>query len=494
MAVRRLSPTANLLKNSRLFSLPPPLPRPSHNPTGASEFASDTATLPYPTHASIETTQSSLGRGDWGLKRTLPQRSTARTSTPSIRINDIDSIDHITEFESAGDHSLTLQKWHEIGLPLSMPVVSKGAYASWSHLNTRETCSTSVFEASCDNTVRTTRGSGAHRWKHDGPWLAGKTEGDFHEYVQKDVKRRRLEFRDFVRNRLASERGVEKRRTAQESGSAVDSPIQITEEDVDLHLKRLRHDRERLAILVEEFLDLPPAEDVIESKSQHSSTIMMDSDKGPPKTHLSAGLSYLRTASHTTNHPILGPMSEEPPTQARVLRPQHSTTGKNNACALLGIGGVAADDITKRTFTRGKEEQGIQSFDADTKGGAKLWVQLDRASVDAQGRIKMHVLRAGNREKTVYEGIVSAQRQESHRAASLPPSTMPRYEQLSPSKAPAQPSADALNMYGMGGDGLGQPKPRAETYDTLSASKDSPEDIGDLLKFVDGGQSRKSIL
>ena len=369
-----------------------------------------------------------------------------------------------------------------------MPVVSKGANASPYDLNTRDTCPKSVFEASFDSTEISIRGSRVHRWKYGGPWLAGKTEGDFQEYVQKDVKRRRLEFRNFVRDRLASDRGVEQRRTAQESGNAVDSPIQVTEEDVDLHLKQLRHDRERLDNLVEEFLDLPPAEDIVDSKSQRSSTVMMDSDKGPPKTHLSAGLSYLRTASHTTNHPILGPMNEEPPTQARVLRPQHSLMGRH-PCALLGIGGVAAEDITKRTnFQKTNEAKGIQSFDADTKGGAKIWVQPDRASINAEGRIKMHVVRAGELQKAVYEGVVSAPKQEANRSASSPAQRMPRMDQWDQSRANAQ------NMYGLGGNESHQPTPRAEPYYAPSSRRDSPDDIRKMFEPADRRQSGRTIL
>lgn len=100
--------------------LPPPLPRPSSELTATETRDSDTATLPYPTHASIQTTETSLGRGDWGLKRPLPLKSTTGSSTPIIRIDNIDSIDHITDFNSAADHVLTLRKWQELDMPISL--------------------------------------------------------------------------------------------------------------------------------------------------------------------------------------------------------------------------------------------------------------------------------------------------------------------------------------------------------------------------------------
>ncbi|KAL8668563.1 MAG: hypothetical protein Q9168_006814 [Polycauliona sp. 1 TL-2023] len=407
MATKRLSPTASLLKNSRLFSLPPPLPRPSHDFTATSNFNSDTATLPYPTHAAIETTQSSLSRGDWGLKRPLPQKSTANTSTPSIRIDDIDSIDHIAEFESAADHTLTLQKWQEIGLPISMPVKQTGAFVSNTTLNTRSTPPTSVFEKLYDNTEKSDDQADTRRWKFKGPWLAGKTEGDFDLYLATHVKQRKLEFRNFVRGRLDEERRLEERRKAQESGEETNNQVEVAEEDIDSYLKRLRHDEVRLYMLVEDFLDLPISVDP--KQAEGTFVVMMDSDQGPPKTHLSAGLSYLRTASHMTNHPVLGPMEEEPPVQARILRPQLTNAVVKHYCALLGIGGVAANDVTVRTAFRDngrREKPGIQKFDAEAEGGAKMWVLPDRASIDAHGRLKLHTLRVTQADEAIYQNVV----------------------------------------------------------------------------------------
>ncbi|KAL8699092.1 MAG: hypothetical protein Q9201_006198 [Fulgogasparrea decipioides] len=474
MAVKRLSPTASLLKSSRLFSLPPPLPRPSSDFTATSNTDSDTATLPYPTHAAIETTQSSLARGDWGLKRPLPQKSTANTSTPAIRIEDIDSIDHITDFESAADHTLTLQKWQEIGLPLSMPVKQKGAFVSTQNLNTRSTRPTSVFETTYDNTEKSGSESNAMRWKFKGPWLAGKTEGDFNEYVEKHVKQRKLEFRNFVRDRLVNDRTLAQRRIAQENGEISEGQVDVTEQDVDLFVKQLRQDEVRLHMLVEEFLDLPVAADP--KQSEGTFAVMMDSDKGPPKTHLSAGLSYLRTASHMTNHPVLGPMEEEPPVQARILRPQVTNMYIRYHCALLGIGGVAADDVTKRTAWKASDHSevpGIQRFDAETEGGAKIWVRPDRASVDAHGRLKLHVLRAGSYDQAIYEGVVPKADVGSNRLPNH--SSMPNLDTLRSSRTRTRP------VYGLEGDAQGQSAQRATPFNVPKGSQNSRQAVLDLL-------------
>ncbi|KAI4254946.1 MAG: hypothetical protein LQ352_002808 [Teloschistes flavicans] len=476
MATRRLSPTASLLKNSRLFSLPPPLPRPSHDYSKTSDFDSDTATLPYPTRAAIETTQPSLSRGDWGLKRPLPQKSTVNTSTPAIRIDQIDSIDHIAEFESAADHTLTLQKWQEIGLPLSMPVKQKGAYVGRERLNTRTTTATSVFEPAYDNTEKSAHDSHAMRWKFKGPWLAGKTAGDFNQYVEKHVRQRKLDFRNFVRDRMVHTRTLRQTRIAQENGDVMDIQVNVTEQDVDLYLKQLRQDQEQLQKLIEEFLDLPVASDP--DVSVGTFVVLMDSDKGPPKSHLAAGLSYLRTASHMTNHPVLGPMKEEPPTQARILRPQVTNGYINHPNALLGVGGVAANDGTKQTtYKSSTEVSGLQRFDASIEGGAKIWVRPDRASVDSHGRLQLHVVRVGPDDLAIFEGIMpeAGESYTRHYGGKNYSTTMPKLDTFIPKKG------SKASTYGLGDAVADRTSSRAPSLNVPEGSQDSRQDI---LKYL----------
>ncbi|KAI4211798.1 MAG: hypothetical protein LQ351_005439 [Letrouitia transgressa] len=401
MAARRLSPTASLLRSSRLFSLPPPLPRPTDDLTASSDFESDTATLRYPTHAAIETTQSSLHRGDWGLKRSLPQRSTSKTSTPNIRVDVIDSIDHITDFDSAADHTLTLRKWQEIGIPLSMPIERSRGFNKTHSSSHRLIPTASVFEASFDNTESRQRTVGQSRWKFEGPWLTGRTDGEFEQYVARQIRRRRLEFREFLRRRLSELVRVSRRRAAQVEGKQHDeSAHYISDSRLDQYIQRLRHDEQKLGRLVEEFLDLPTGF----GPAANENYVTVDSEKGPPKTHLSAGLSYLRSASHIDNHPVLGPMKDGPPVQARVLRPQKlASRGPKYSRALFGVGGIAVDDYVYTAYSR-TAEQGVASFDPDVPGGAKIWMHVSRAKIDPHGRIKLESKRAEKEPIAIYEG------------------------------------------------------------------------------------------
>ena len=405
MATQRLSPTARLLRGSRLFSIPPPLPKPS------SDHGSDTATLPYPTHAAIETTQSSLSRGDWGLKRPLPQKSTRGTSTPTIRIEAIDSINHITDFNSAADHVLTLRKWQEMGLPISMPQTRTVTSSSQTLL----TPTKSVFEQHLDSTD-TNGGRGSDdmtRWKFRGPWLAGKTEGEFTDYLKKEIKRRRPEFRRFLRKCLQEKTVADLRRTAidrGESGQVQESVM--TEQQFKLTLRELRQPerREELQEYIKRFLDLPGLDE--KASEPRNSPLgystrgigTTESDQGPPKTHRSAGLSYLRKTSHVPNHPILGPINTQPPIQGRIL--VSASQGPQQQKIMIGVGGVIAEGLPATNVVVDKRDPipGWTRYDPDIEGGAKIWVHPQRANIDSSGRINLRLQLASKQTLAVWEG------------------------------------------------------------------------------------------
>ena len=364
-----------------------------------------------------------------------------------------------------------------------MPVKQKVGMLDHANLNTRHTPPTSVFEATYDNTERKDDQSDARRWKFKGPWLAGKTEGEFDQYLERHIKQRKLEFRNFVHDRLVEEKRVDHRREAQESGDSVDGQVEVTENDVDLYLKQLRHDEVRLYMLVEDFLDLPISADV--QQTAGTFVVMMDSDRGPPKTHLSAGLSYLRTASHMTNHPVLGPMEEEPPVQARVLRPQYTNSVVKHYSALLGIGGVAAEDTTVRTAFKENAKgrvgkPGIQSFDAETEGGAKLWVCPDRASIDPHGRLKLHTLRVSYVNEAIYQNVVPQPVVGNQVPIYQAVSRMPRLDSSRPT------TTSNSSGYGLSVDDSSRSRKSASPLDVPKGIDDSSRSLINLIAPKDG--------
>jgi hypothetical protein len=404
MAGGRASPTATLLRNSRLFSLPPPLPRPLRALGAAAISDSNTATLPYPTHAAIRTTPSSLSRGDWGLKRSLPSRTLGRTSTPLVRIGDIDSIDHITDFESAADLTITLRKFQEFELPISK-LQRRPKRASFPRgLQSAQ----SVFEKKNDNIQDIGGDPDATRWKFNGPWLPGETEQRFQDYIKNKISGRSIEFRDFVREQLAQKELGDSQESARDrSEDITQDPTEISDQRLDDHIRYLRQNPTDLRQMIECFLDLPrnarssgPYSVQTVSEDEHDYDVV-----GPPITHPSAGLSYLRTASRIPNHPILGPQDAKPPVQGRFLKPQANSQGYKRFRAIVGIGGVVADD-SKITFQRDGEPPGGASFNPDIPGGGKHWYQPERAAIDSRGRIRLHVQRTESSTLSIHHGVM----------------------------------------------------------------------------------------
>lgn len=400
MAVQRLSPTGNLFRNSRLFSLPPPLISPGDKVTSTRRYDSETATLPYPTHQALETTPSSLARGDWGLKRSLPLKSTARTSTPTIRIGDVDSINHITDFDSAADHVLNLKKWQEIGLPVSKPEIKERLWKNIKQIDHHK----SVFESEFDNTQREDRNSGHQRWKYRGPWIAGQTAGELKNYLEQNIKNRKTEFRQFMRERLGARIAASDRRAAIDNGLPLpDQPPVIDEQRLDHHLKELRQEqRGRLFELIDEFLDLPHSSK--SSSANSTGDAWVSSESGPPVTHPSAGLSYHRAPSHTFNHPAFGPQDKGQPIRARILalRDQGET-----GIPYLGLGGISFEERRIQKSNLGTSQKGASkgstTLDQDVPGGPKIWVHPDKITVDSEGRIKVRAEMADSKTTKIYE-------------------------------------------------------------------------------------------
>ncbi|KAF2836022.1 hypothetical protein M501DRAFT_940539 [Patellaria atrata CBS 101060] len=409
MSLSSRSPTARLLRNSRLFSLPQPLPRPSHDSSLAAGIvrASDTATLPYPTHQALATPTSSRSRGDWGLKRPLPLRSTTNTTTPSVRIKALDTIEHITDYESAADHTRTLVKWQEMNIPLVVHEQRTRSSMSQVYGKPRK----SVFEDSIDNTAvseaeRATVTSDK-RWKFDGPWIAGMKQGEFRYYLENVVKRKKMTFnvylRKHIREHLTKGKMYEMRDKG--AGAAEAGDIHITGEEYADYIKKLRSDttlNSELSRLIRDFLDLPGTGESESGANQRSPLARLEvrdvTDAGPPSTHPSAGLSYLRTDSFLENHPVLGPLHKKLPIQARIVSGRSSNFTRGAQRPKLGVGGVITELYTDSHETA--------RMDLETEGGAKIWVHTVQASVDPRGRIDLRIVKADDVSAMIAEGKV----------------------------------------------------------------------------------------
>lgn len=454
MGSRSVSPGAALLRSSRMFSIPKPLPEPPSSNLAIGDFKSPTMTRHYPQYQSITTPHSSREKGDWGFKRPLPLKTTMNTSTPLIRVKQVDSIESVTDFASAADHTLSLEKFQELRVAMTLPPKAFDKNSK-RPLPRTDLALTSVFEEDLDFTdVRQTPGNDK-RWKFQGPWLARMQEGDFINYLEKKVRPRRAEFRKLLKERLAAALTTRQNNTAKENGDPVPStvyPSDITEEQFTDFLRSLRSDRATLYGLVSKFLDLAPLSHPIGIVQ----TIWNGGDNGhespwgksgPPPSHPSAGISYLRTTSYMENHPVYGPQARRTPVLSRVVapRPRNGPGG-----AKLGVGGFITDvpagdsEFNQRASNKGfgqkKMLAGILQLDTTTYGGAKAYVEPQHASVDPSGKVVVQlrgsdaesqlVAKESKGQAKVYTGQKSAPQQQQLAESQRPDAESQRSERV----------------------------------------------------------------
>ncbi|CZT00034.1 hypothetical protein WAI453_003378 [Rhynchosporium graminicola] len=462
MASRGTSPGGALLRASRVFSIPPPLPRPIGDLSAKAVFVSNTATLPHPIHQSITTPQASLATGDWGFKRPLPLRSTTKTSTPVIRVEAIDTFEHITEFNSSADHSISLRKWQEMGMPLSTPLPDKGSFRAGEMK--------SVFDSELDSISgleNDATGLEDTRWKFKGPWLAGQTEGDFNTFLTYEVRKRKMEFQKYLKTACAKRLTIEARQNAEGEMPAMVEESEITEAQFTEFVRGLRNTRAELYRHIRDFLDLPPApvkqyslavDDLMQNYNQDKTKSDLAlpvsnspyADTGPPKTHPSAGLAYGLTSAHTYNHPVWGPQKHQPPILSRIIKPKNTATGTFGVA--LGVAGFVTNLPTSDSFTFGssrynksksRELSGQMYVDPTKVGGSKMWVHPTSARIDPKGRVILSVMTGDSQAVAVHEGTTDE----------IPLATTPR----------------------LGSRTFGSPPP---TFDSLGANRDSGRGYG----------------
>jgi len=393
IGTRAVSPGGALLRTSKLFSLPSQLPDASSLKPGLN-FASETQTAPFPTLQSVTAPKTSRARGDWGFKRPLPRRAAADTTTPVVRVKHVDSREHVTDYAQAADHTLSLEKFREMNLPITMPEAK-------SDMSGR-----SVFEDYADFTAIAPGKRTAFksvRWRFQGPWLAGMSSGAFQKYLKSDVRLRRQEFRQYVKQHLAGEENERAESKALESGETPPelTAADITDEQVFQYLRKLRHSDRRATLynLVGDFLDLAPIQAPVEMHTTEDVRRVLNhtanpyARDGPPMTHPSAGISYLRTDAYLDNHPVYGPQQAHAPVAGRVVVPRGQTFTK------VGVGGFIAEGPGGDNVhnVKGGRSQKAEMFDPALVGGLKQYVHPARANILPKGEVRV-TLEVANKE------------------------------------------------------------------------------------------------
>lgn len=320
------------------------------------------------------------------------------TSTPLIRVKKVDSVENVTDFASAADHSLSLEKFQELRVAMSVPrgkTPGEGKSASlWPK---------SVFEEDLDFTDAQGHQNDDKRWKFSGPWLARMGEGDFVRYLNKTVLPKRAQFRALLKRKLAEEITTSRNNMALEKGTPAPQKVEprdVTEAQFSEYLRSLRNDRASLYGLVSKFLDLAPLGTPVGFLQgvnvRNWATDIPYGKSGPPPSHPSAGISYLRTNSFMENHPVYGPQGRRAPALARVVYPR-----AGHKPAKLGVGGFVADvpagdNEFNIRYGRGRTQSskmlnGIAHLDTTTYGGAKAYIEPQTATIDPSGKVVLQL-------------------------------------------------------------------------------------------------------
>jgi hypothetical protein len=575
MTSARLSPAANLLRNSKLFALPAAVPLPPARPSSEPFASSDTATTIYPTKAAIYTSSPALANGDWGLKRSLPSKAFSRTKTPTIRLRrDIDTQEHIADFDSAGDHVLTLQKWEEnpvlmttsrtslrqkqqsvfshtldnttlnaAAIHIPKPATRESKLVPWNEadreayigegpakpntdiafdddvLHFERGFGDAMHEEPATSDVSTSRLSiqetleqykkdyaaeleangqppeppraavqpvpaKLRRWRFNGPWIAGMTNFDFEKYLSEMDTSKVMAFRDHLKRVIVTQRETEHAvavETAQENGVQAPSPpsLEVTNEEVVTHLRELRSKPNEFATQIAEYLDLPDGPKDISITSLQESWYynrdqgMAETHKafGPPKTHPSAGFSYLRSSRFATNDARRGPVEPAKVLPARLLKDTIGGYGASKTKA-IGVGGFVVHPESATTTT---------ADHSLGRGGPKMTAKINEATILNDGSVRMGANITSFRVDKQNVPIVDP---EFHNKAQLPDG------------AKTLPELDTARRLDGRRTPTSRPTPlRYRTVnDTAAADKQQDDDYDDVMRLINspGLRSREA--
>lgn len=435
----RLSPAASLLRNSKLFALPPAIALPVAPPSSSEIQHSDTATTPFPRFAAIETTETCGKVGDWGFKRALPSKSFKNTNNPVVRlVRGIDTAEHVADFESAADHTLTLRKFSELDHPLKLAetdTISKGIARDLrngvfraSSDNTTNLTSTSPYKAGYSGLYGEASASAVRaelppklrkqedgqtqqdlgtsdrkrgmlssriplkRWRYTGPSLAAISGEQFEEYLKGLGQEEKTRLFDQIRDQVV----LDKQTKSRDQGVLNEEfkKEDVTEQELQDHIRYLRETPSVFGPMIAKVLDLP----FVQPPDRHRdnpnwwdygrSTLASPiwGTEGTPATHPSAGLSYT-AGTHSVNHPKYGPQAVNHPVVTRAVRKQARVVNQSTTYGVAGFIMTGADGS--------RAQFGAKPF-VKADGGMKAAVVPAQAYIHANGSLRMRVEETSN--------------------------------------------------------------------------------------------------
>jgi hypothetical protein len=331
------------------------MPAPIQPPQSFSIHAPPAA--PYPTVQAITTPRSSAYRGDWGLKRDLPVQVSQKTVY--MRYNDLDTIEHMTTFESAHDDVYTLRKWQEMDIPLvkDQAMDDFGSYDPRAEKNFQY--KSTVFDG--------VEEPEKYKWRYKGPYVAGMGEKKLKAYIEERIIPQKEAFIKFVAQHQAVEKVKQNYLLLNEEKSIkeIEAEAEASADVSKVNLMSLRAEPQYLEKLVIEFLDIPRQK--------------------PNRTHPSAGLHYIRSSAYAHNDPKLGPQEQKKEVLGRPLN-HHGASG-----SLVGVGGVVArvsSSYAQRRHVNDRDRSAVQPFrpikGAHINASGKILLDVERVSPTVQ--------------------------------------------------------------------------------------------------------------
>jgi len=161
-----------------------------------------------------------------------------------VRVTQLDTIEHVTDYDSAADHVRTRQKFEELGIPMMKGMAAmrdtathipvEGAFEYRSDITAYERDEGLDQAGLILETIKQSVKSNTHerekafklkqrdpnapkpsfipyslpqpdpvrhnarRWKHEGPWLPGMSADEFTEYITKEISTRHKEFSQYL--------------------------------------------------------------------------------------------------------------------------------------------------------------------------------------------------------------------------------------------------------------------------------------------------------
>ena len=401
------------------------------------------ATQQYPTRQAIVTPPSSLHRGDWGLKRPLPDKIQKQSTTPNIRIIAADTIENFTEFESAGDHTRTLSKLQELNLAM---MTKRASVTNDIQRSVFETDATPNSVKSPREGVASHATDGVSSATHERAIaLADMTEDEFERFLWEKIDRRRDEFVAFIKKEIDKEHSRAGKQKAIDVGSDVSKADEkaIPEEQFAAYIDLLHRNKgsaTQLLPAILQFFGIAPIlqksdtripavvstqkdfnlYDALNVKKGTASTRLISNignllpgskmqrmsahevielsrneSKETHNRHASLGISYNRSNAYIEMHPEIGPLQQHSPVPARVLQPRILLT-RSNRHFLVGLAGVVAAGPNRTSHASNANKSnwtGNQGsvLDTETPGGETVYVNIQVASVDRHGRLDLQL-------------------------------------------------------------------------------------------------------